>query len=90
MQQGICARRARPALFAAQDHARACAAQRLGIGLPITQPSLGLLIANGYSFMLTGEYWLSVYPGLVLLLLLVSVNLIGEGLNQLSNQNGGG
>ena len=36
----------------------------LGIGLPITQPSLGLLIANGYSSMLSGEYWLSFYPGL--------------------------
>jgi peptide/nickel transport system permease protein len=59
----------------------------LGIGLPITQPSLGLLIANGYSFMLTGEYWLSFYPGLALLLLLVSINLIGEGLNQLGNRN---
>ena len=59
----------------------------LGIGLPITQPSLGLLIANGYAFMLTGAYWLSFYPGLVLLLLLVSINLIGEGLNQLGNRN---
>ncbi len=40
----------------------------LGIGLPITQPSLGLLIANGYSSMLSGEYWLSFFPGFVLLL----------------------
>jgi peptide/nickel transport system permease protein len=62
----------------------------LGIGLPITQPSLGLLIANGYSFMLTGAYWLSFYPGLVLVLLLVSINLIGEGLNQIGNRNGRG
>ncbi|MFI0847741.1 ABC transporter permease [Mesorhizobium sp. IMUNJ 23232] len=57
----------------------------LGVGLPITQPSLGLLIANGYSFMLTNEYWLSVYPGLVLLLLLVGINLIGERLRQLND-----
>ena len=47
----------------------------LGVGLPITQPSLGLLIANGYSSMLSGEYWLSFYPGFVLLLLLVGINL---------------
>lgn len=57
----------------------------LGVGLPITQPSLGLLIANGYAFMLTNEYWLSVYPGLALLVLLVSINLIGERLRQLND-----
>ncbi|MBY5989157.1 MULTISPECIES: ABC transporter permease [Roseovarius] len=57
----------------------------LGVGLPITQPSLGLLIANGYGFMLTNEYWLSLYPGLVLLVLLISVNLIGERLRQMND-----
>jgi peptide/nickel transport system permease protein len=50
----------------------------LGIGLPITEPSLGLLIANGYSSMLSGEYWLSFYPGLVLLVVLIGANLVGE------------
>ena len=60
----------------------------LGVGLPITQPSLGLLIANGYSSMLTGEYWLSFYPGLVLLLLLIGINLIGERLRQLHDPRG--
>lgn len=54
----------------------------LGVGLPITQPSLGLLIANGYPFMLSGKYWLSVYPGLVLIALIVSINLLGEGLRE--------
>lgn len=57
----------------------------LGIGLPITEPSLGLLISNGYSYMLARQYWLSVYPGLVLLLLLLSVNLIGERMRQLNS-----
>lgn len=60
----------------------------LGVGLPITQPSLGLLIANGYSSMLTGEYWLSFYPGLVLLFLLIGINLIGERLRQLNDPRG--
>ena len=57
----------------------------LGMGLPITQPSLGLLIANGYTSMLSGEYWLSFYPGVVLLLLLVGINLIGERLRELND-----
>ncbi len=35
----------------------------LGLGLPITEPSLGLLIANGYQYMLSGKYWISFYPG---------------------------
>jgi peptide/nickel transport system permease protein len=60
----------------------------LGVGLPITQPSLGLLIANGYSSMLTGEYWLSFYPGLVLLVLLIGINLVGERLRQLNDPRG--
>ena len=38
----------------------------LGLGLPITEPSLGLLISNGYEFMLSGKYWISVYPGVAL------------------------
>jgi peptide/nickel transport system permease protein len=57
----------------------------LGVGLPITEPSLGLLISNGYSYMLARQYWLSVYPGLVLLLLLLSVNVIGERMRQLNS-----
>jgi peptide/nickel transport system permease protein len=57
----------------------------LGVGLPITEPSLGLLIANGYSFILTGEYWVSFYPGLVLLILLISINLIGERLRRMND-----
>jgi peptide/nickel transport system permease protein len=60
----------------------------LGIGLPITQPSLGLLIANGYSSMLSGEYWLSFFPGFVLLILLVGINLIGERLRELNDPRG--
>jgi peptide/nickel transport system permease protein len=60
----------------------------LGVGLPITQPSLGLLIANGYASMLSGEYWLSFYPGLILLLVLVGINLVGERLRALNDPRG--
>ena len=35
----------------------------LGVGVPITEPSLGLLIANGYGYMLSGKYWIAFYPG---------------------------
>ncbi len=52
----------------------------LGVGVPITQPSLGLLIANGFEFLLSGEYWISFFPGLALLALITSLNLVGERL----------
>jgi len=61
----------------------------LGVGLPVTRPSLGLLIANGYSFMLARQYWLSASPGIVLLLLLVSIHLVGERLRQMHDPRGG-
>lgn len=57
----------------------------LGLGVPITEPSLGLLIANGYQTMLSGEYWISVYPGLALLAILVSINMVGDRLRTLLN-----
>lgn len=57
----------------------------LGIGLPITQPSLGLLIANGYTVLLSGQYWISVYPGLLLLLLVFSINIVGDRLREVLN-----
>ena len=57
----------------------------LGIGLPITQPSLGLLISNGYQVLLAGIYWMSVYPGLLLLLLVFSINVVGDRLREILN-----
>jgi peptide/nickel transport system permease protein len=57
----------------------------LGIGLPITQPSLGLLISNGYQVLLSGEYWVSVYPGLLLLALVFSINIVGDRLREVLN-----
>lgn len=57
----------------------------LGIGLPITEPSLGLLIANGYEHLLTGQYWVSVFPGLLLLVLIFSINIAGDRLREVLN-----
>jgi len=57
----------------------------LGVGAPITEPSLGRLIANGYSYMLSGEYWICFYPGVVLVLLIVAVNLVGDQLRDVLN-----
>jgi peptide/nickel transport system permease protein len=50
----------------------------LGLGLPVSEPSLGMLIANGFQFMLSGRYWISIYPGLALIVLIVAINLVGD------------
>jgi peptide/nickel transport system permease protein len=57
----------------------------LGVGLPITEPSLGLLIANGFQFMLSGRYWISVFPGVALLITIVAINLVGDQLRDVLN-----
>lgn len=50
----------------------------LGVGLPVTEPSLGMLIANGFQYMLSGRYWISIYPGIALIMLIVAINLVGD------------
>jgi peptide/nickel transport system permease protein len=57
----------------------------LGVGVPITEPSLGLLIANGYGYMLSGDYWISFYPGIALLVAIVAINLVGDRLRDVMN-----
>jgi peptide/nickel transport system permease protein len=57
----------------------------LGVGLPATQPSLGLLISNGFRFVLSGQYWISLFPGLALLILIVAINLVGDQLRDVLN-----
>jgi len=52
----------------------------LGVGVPITEPSLGLLIANGFQYLLSGDYWISMFPGLALLALILSINIVGDRL----------
>ncbi|MGO4571501.1 ABC transporter permease [Microvirga sp. 2TAF3] len=60
----------------------------LGVGVPVTQPSLGLLIANGFEFLLSGEYWIAVFPGIALVLLIISLNLVGDRLRRSFNVRG--
>ncbi|MGY0832172.1 ABC transporter permease [Azospirillum argentinense] len=50
----------------------------LGLGVPVTEPSLGLLIANGRQYVLSGETWISLYPGVALLLMMAAINLAGD------------
>ncbi len=57
----------------------------LGIGLPITEPSLGLLISNGFEYMLSGKYWISFFPGVALVITIVSINLVGDQLRDVLN-----
>ena len=57
----------------------------LGLGLPVTEPSLGLLIANGFDYLLSGKTWISFYPGIALLFVVVSINLLADRLRELSH-----
>ncbi len=57
----------------------------LGVGLPQTEPSLGLLISNGFESMMSGRYWISLYPGFALLLLIMTINLVGDRVRTVLN-----
>ncbi len=57
----------------------------LGLGVPVTEPSLGMLIANGFDFLLSGVYWISMFPGIVLTLVIVAINLVGDQLRDVLN-----
>ena len=57
----------------------------LGLGLPVTEPSLGLLIANGFQYLLSGKYWISFFPGIALLLIVVTINLVADQLRDVLN-----
>jgi peptide/nickel transport system permease protein len=57
----------------------------LGLGLPVTEPSLGLLISNGFQYLLSGRYWISFYPGIALLLTVAAINLVADQLRDVLN-----
>jgi len=57
----------------------------LGVGVPPTRPSLGTLIRIGNEFMLSGEWWITVFPGIALVVLVLSVNLLGDWLRDALN-----
>jgi peptide/nickel transport system permease protein len=57
----------------------------LGVGVPITEPSLGMLIAKGYQYLLSGKYWISTFPGVALVVVIVAINLVGDRLRDVLN-----
>lgn len=57
----------------------------LGVGIPPTQPSLGTLIRIGQDFLFSGEWWITLFPALTLLVLALSVNLLGDWLRDALN-----
>jgi peptide/nickel transport system permease protein len=57
----------------------------LGLGVPRTEPSLGMLIANGQAYLQSGLYWISFYPGIALTIAIVAINLVGDQLRDVLN-----
>jgi peptide/nickel transport system permease protein len=57
----------------------------LGVGVPVTEPSLGMLIATGYDYLLSGKYWVSTFPGIALVVVIVAINLVGDRLRDVLN-----
>jgi peptide/nickel transport system permease protein len=57
----------------------------LGVGVPPTSPSLGTLIRVGNDYLFSGEWWIAVFPGIMLVLIALSVNLLGDWLRDALN-----
>ncbi|NRF66597.1 ABC transporter permease [Aquincola sp. S2] len=57
----------------------------LGVGVPPTSPSLGTLIRVGQDFLFSGEWWITIFPGMVLIMIALSVNLLGDWLRDALN-----
>jgi peptide/nickel transport system permease protein len=57
----------------------------LGVGLPPTQPSLGTLIRIGNDFLFSGEWWVTIFPGVTLAMMVLSINLLGDWLRDALN-----
>jgi len=57
----------------------------VGLGIPPTQPSLGTLVRMGNDYLLSGEWWIAIFPGLTLLLLVLAVNILGDWLRDALN-----
>jgi len=57
----------------------------LGVGVPPTEPSLGTLIRVGNEFLFSGEWWITIFPGVALVILVLSINLLGDWLRDALN-----
>ncbi len=57
----------------------------LGVGVPPTQPSLGTLIRIGNDFLFSGEWWITIFPGAALVVMVLAINLLGDWLRDALN-----
>ncbi len=57
----------------------------LGLGMPITKPSLGSLIRNGFDFIFSGSWWITAFPAVLLVVLILAINLLGDWLRDVLN-----
>ena len=57
----------------------------LGLGMPVTKPSLGSLIRSGFEYIFSGSWWITLFPGLLLVILVLVINLIGDWLRDVLN-----
>ncbi|OOE90498.1 ABC transporter permease [Salinivibrio sp. AR647] len=57
----------------------------LGLGMPVDQPSLGSLISIGFNYIFSGSWWITVFPGIALVLLVLVINLLGDWLRDVFN-----
>lgn len=57
----------------------------LGLGMPVTKPSLGSMIRNGFEFIFSGSWWITLLPAVVLIVLILSINLLGDWLRDALN-----
>jgi peptide/nickel transport system permease protein len=57
----------------------------IGLGMPVTRPSLGSLIKSGFDFIFSGSWWITLFPGILLVMLILSINLLGDWLRDYLN-----
>jgi peptide/nickel transport system permease protein len=57
----------------------------LGLGMPITKPSLGSLIRNGFDYIFSGSWWITAFPALILVILIIAINLLGDWMRDVLN-----
>ena len=57
----------------------------LGLGMPVTQPSLGSLIRSGFEVIFSGQWWITLFPALMLIALVLAINLLGDWLRDTLN-----
>jgi peptide/nickel transport system permease protein len=57
----------------------------LGVGVPPTQPSLGTLIRVGNDFLFSGEWWITIFPGAALVIMVLAINLLGDWMRDALN-----